>query len=95
MAFYLALLVGTAPTASVTLAQKSYFVPNAACNENEVGWHHGNHVCARNEKRFGLVIDVARVEPVLIEKHGCGVVVVASVEEYEGLSRAIWAGGQG
>ncbi len=40
------------------------------------------------------MIDVVRSEPVLIEKHGRGVVVVASVEEYEGLSRAILAGGQ-
>jgi prevent-host-death family protein len=32
---------------------------------------------------FGLMIDTARAEPVLIEKHGRGVVVVISVEEYE------------
>jgi hypothetical protein len=32
---------------------------------------------------------------VLIEKHGRGVVVVTSVEEYERLSRSIWEGGQG
>jgi prevent-host-death family protein len=34
---------------------------------------------------FGLMIDTARAEPVLIEKHG-RVVVVVSVEEYERLS---------
>ncbi len=37
------------------------------------------------KKGFGLMIDTARAEPVLIEKHGRGVVVV-SVEEYERLS---------
>jgi len=42
---------------------------------------------AREAKNgFGLMIDTARVEPVLIEKHGRGVVVVISVEEYERLS---------
>lgn len=35
---------------------------------------------------FGILIDTARAEPVLIEKHGRGVVVVLSVEEYERLS---------
>jgi prevent-host-death family protein len=35
---------------------------------------------------FGLMIDTARAEPVRIEKHGRGVVVVISVEEYERLS---------
>lgn len=35
---------------------------------------------------FGQMIDTARAEPVLIEKHGRGVVVVVSVEEYERLS---------
>lgn len=34
---------------------------------------------------FGLMNDTARAEPVLIEKHGRGVVVVVSVEEYERL----------
>jgi prevent-host-death family protein len=39
------------------------------------------------ENAFGLMIDTARAEPVLIEKHGCGVVVVVvAVEEYERLS---------
>lgn len=35
---------------------------------------------------FGLMIDTARAEPVLIEKHGRGVVMVISVEEFERLS---------
>jgi prevent-host-death family protein len=42
---------------------------------------------AREAKNaFGLMIDTARAEPVLIEKHGRGVVVVVSAEEYERLS---------
>lgn len=42
---------------------------------------------ARDAKNgFGLMIDTARAEPVLIEKHGRGVVVVVSVEEYERLN---------
>lgn len=42
---------------------------------------------AREAKNaFGLMIDSARPEPVLIEKHGRGVVVVVSVEEYDRLS---------
>ena len=42
---------------------------------------------AREAKNgFGLMIDTARPEPVLIEKHGHGMVVVVSVEEYERLS---------
>ena len=42
---------------------------------------------AREAKNaFGLMIDTARAEPVLIEKHGRGVVVVVAVEEYERLS---------
>ena len=42
---------------------------------------------AREAKNgFGLMIDTARAAPVLIEKHGRGVVVVVSVEEYERLS---------
>jgi prevent-host-death family protein len=44
---------------------------------------------AREAKNaFGLMIDTARAEPVLIEKHGRGVVVVISVEEYERLHDA-------
>ncbi|MBX9452458.1 MAG: type II toxin-antitoxin system prevent-host-death family antitoxin [Mesorhizobium sp.] len=42
---------------------------------------------ARGAKNsFGLMIDIARATPVLIEKHGRGVVVVISVGEYEKLS---------
>ncbi len=42
---------------------------------------------AREAKNaFGLMIDTARAEPVRIEKHGRGVVIVISVEEYERLS---------
>ncbi|MCW6509845.1 type II toxin-antitoxin system Phd/YefM family antitoxin [Lichenifustis flavocetrariae] len=41
---------------------------------------------AREAKNaFGLMIDTARAEPVLIEKHGRGVVMVISVEEYDRL----------
>lgn len=35
---------------------------------------------------FGLMIDTASVEPVLIEKHGRGIVMVIAVEEYERLT---------
>jgi prevent-host-death family protein len=39
---------------------------------------------AREAKNaFGLMIDTARAQPVLIEKHGRGVEAVVSVEEYE------------
>ena len=42
---------------------------------------------AREAKNaFGLMIDTARAEPVLIEKHGRGVVMVIAVEEYQRLS---------
>ncbi len=42
---------------------------------------------AREAKNaFGLLIDRARAGPVLIEKHGRGVVVVVAVEEYERLA---------
>ncbi len=34
---------------------------------------------------FGRMIDVARSEPVVIEKHGRPVVIVMAVEEYERL----------
>ena len=41
---------------------------------------------AREAKNaFGLMIDTARAGPVLIEKHGRGVVVVVAAEEYERL----------
>ncbi|MDA8048593.1 MAG: type II toxin-antitoxin system prevent-host-death family antitoxin [Rhodospirillales bacterium] len=44
-------------------------------------------ISAREAKNaFGLMIDNARAEPVLIEKHGRGVVVVVAVEEFERLS---------
>lgn len=36
---------------------------------------------------FGRLIDTARAQPVLIEKHGRGVVVVLAVEEYERLKQ--------
>ena len=42
---------------------------------------------ARSAKNaFGLLIDTARAEPVVIEKHGRGVVVVVAIEEYERLA---------
>lgn len=45
-------------------------------------------ISAREAKNgFGRLIDTARAEPVLIEKHGRGVVVVVAVEEYERLVR--------
>ena len=34
---------------------------------------------------FGMTIDLARAEPVAIEKHGRKVVVVVAVEEYDRL----------
>lgn len=41
---------------------------------------------AREAKNgFGRLIDLARIDPVTIEKHGRGVVVVMAVEEYERL----------
>jgi len=40
-------------------------------------------VSAREAKNaFGLMIDTSRAGPLLIEKHGRGVVVVVAVEEY-------------
>ncbi len=42
---------------------------------------------AREAKNaFGLMIDTARAEPLLIEKHGRGVVMVIAVEEYKRLT---------
>lgn len=42
---------------------------------------------AREAKyNFGRLIDLARAEPVVVEKHGRPVVVVVSVEEYERLT---------
>jgi prevent-host-death family protein len=57
-------------------------------------WPHGSPqdsamktMSAREAKNaFGLMIDTARAGPVLIEKHGRGVVVVVAVEEYERLT---------
>ncbi|MES2245557.1 type II toxin-antitoxin system Phd/YefM family antitoxin [Variovorax gossypii] len=47
---------------------------------------------ARDAKNsFGKLIDMARAEPVAIEKHGRTVVVVLSIESYE-LLRAANAG---
>ena len=47
---------------------------------------------AREAKNaFGLMIDTARAEPVRIEKHGRGVVMVISVEEYERLQNSVRA----
>lgn len=43
---------------------------------------------ARDAKnRFGFLIDMARAEPVVIEKHGRPVVVVLSVEQYERMEK--------
>lgn len=42
---------------------------------------------ARDAKNgFGRLIDLARAEPVAIEKYGRSVVIVMAVEEYERLS---------
>ncbi|WP_444668406.1 type II toxin-antitoxin system Phd/YefM family antitoxin [Cereibacter changlensis] len=44
-------------------------------------------VSAREAKHhFGQLIDEARAEPVVVEKHGRPVVVVLSVEEYQRLT---------
>lgn len=43
---------------------------------------------ARDAKNgFGNLIDTARQQPVLIEKHGRPVVVVLSVEEYDRITK--------
>lgn len=43
-------------------------------------------IAAREAKNsFGRLIDMARAEPVAIEKHGRAVVVVVAFEEYERL----------
>lgn len=45
---------------------------------------------ARDAKNgFGRLIDLARAEPVAIEKYGRSVVIVMAVEEYERLSAKI------
>ena len=47
---------------------------------------------AREAKhQFGRLIDTARAQPVVIEKHGRPVVAVVAIEEYERL-KAIEAG---
>ena len=44
------------------------------------------HMSAKDVKYgFGRLVDTARAEPVVVEKHGRPVVVVLSVEEYEKL----------
>ena len=44
-------------------------------------------VSAREAKyNFGRMIDTARAEPVIVEKHGRPVVVVLAVEKYEKLT---------
>ena len=40
------------------------------------------------KNHFGQMMDAARLEPVVIEKHGRPMVVVCSVEEFERLSKA-------
>ncbi|MBF0628751.1 MAG: type II toxin-antitoxin system Phd/YefM family antitoxin [Magnetococcales bacterium] len=46
-------------------------------------------ISARDAKNgFGYLIDLARAEPVAIEKYGRPVVVVMAVEEYERLVSA-------
>ncbi|MTH65996.1 MULTISPECIES: type II toxin-antitoxin system Phd/YefM family antitoxin [Paracoccaceae] len=49
-------------------------------------------ISAKDAKyNFGRLIDMARAEPVTVEKHGRAVVVVLAVEEYERL-KAMEAG---
>ncbi len=50
---------------------------------------HMKNFSAKDAKNhFGQMIDAARLEPVVIEKHGRPMVVVCSVEEFERLSKA-------
>jgi prevent-host-death family protein len=50
------------------------------------GGHDLQSISAKNAKYgFGRLIDLARAEPVTVEKHGRPVVVVLAVEEYERL----------
>jgi prevent-host-death family protein len=45
------------------------------------------HLSAKEAKYgFGRLIDLARLEPVVIEKHGRPVVVVLAIEEFERLN---------
>ncbi|MEW7009428.1 type II toxin-antitoxin system Phd/YefM family antitoxin [Lentilitoribacter sp. EG35] len=49
---------------------------------------------ARDAKnRFGYLIDIARQEPVSVEKHGRPVVVVLSAEDYERLANSSYKNG--
>ena len=49
-----------------------------------------HRISARDAKNgFGKLIDMARAEPVAIEKYGRSVVIVMAVEEYERLSGKI------
>jgi prevent-host-death family protein len=49
---------------------------------------------AREAKNgFGRLVDLARLEPVTIEKHGRGVVVVIALEEYDRLISSLQNGG--
>ncbi len=42
---------------------------------------------ARDAKNtFGKLVDIARAEPVIVEKHGRPVIVAVSVKEYERLT---------
>ncbi|WP_244884435.1 type II toxin-antitoxin system Phd/YefM family antitoxin [Sphingobium cupriresistens] len=66
------------------IAQKSHFSFIGAMGQRESAAM--KTMSAREAKNgFGLMIDTARASPVLIEKHGRGVVVVLAVEEYERL----------
>lgn len=48
---------------------------------------HMKNFSAKNAKnQFGKLIDDARLQPVVVEKHGRAVVVVCSVEEFERIS---------
>jgi prevent-host-death family protein len=47
-----------------------------------------HRMSARDAKNsFGRLIDLARAEPVAIEKYGRAVVIVLAIEEYERLSK--------
>jgi|SRR5579885_1822758 len=50
------------------------------------GFGHENYIGAQAKTGFGPMMDTALAEPMLIDKHGRGVVVVVSVEEYERFS---------
>jgi prevent-host-death family protein len=54
-------------------------------------WTNMQILSARDAKyNFGRLIDTARVEPVIVEKHGRAVVVVMAVEEYQRLKSIEW-----